>query len=217
MFCVEEDEISLVISIDEYEEVNDVTFSPYEKSILVDAGKELGTDNFADIIDESVKISNGSSIDPLFSTCPSTFNGYTQTGAGYTIEIKCDRNIHVFSYTDIVQYNIENICIASGEFEIDEDDNQIPIGGNTNTRKQLTAQAFDNARVRLYNINKSRHENELSLLSQLEYRNQFINALKDELKFVMTGTAVSVGECSGDVGISRPKSNYLGICLPRCI
>ncbi len=86
-----------------------------------------------------------------------------------------------------------------------------PLGSQT--RKQLTALAYDNARLAVANENYDRHfiDGEAQM-TQNEARQFFKDHFILELEKIMTAVYVSNGPCLGSIGTARPLAN-LGICL----
>ena len=158
--------------------------------------------------------------------CKSSFDNYTPTGDGATIQVECNKLLDIFVTIDFPPayietcYDAQDLCITTGNFELDEDgivvvDDDgyaVPIG--MNTRKEFTAQAYSIARYEVHNANKNRYLNGLDFLSQTAADNLFRSTLIQELGKRMTGVSVSTGSCEGSIGQSRPTFNIFGVCLP---
>ena len=155
------------------------------------------------------------------NVCKSSFDNYTQTGAGATIQVECVKALTmIFNPLPIkrICYDFQDICITTGTFElidgeieIDENGNPIPMG--MNTRKELTAAAYNAARVAVHEESVFRYEFGLDEMTQQEAEALFINTLETELEKRMTGIAVSTGDCEGDIGVGAPAYDFFGVCL----
>lgn len=111
------------------------------------------------------------------------------------------------------------MCVTTGNFELDEfgnvildkDGNAIPMG--MNTRKQLSADAYDAARLAVFNGNLNRYQSGQSMMSSEQANSLFKITFINELKKKMTGVAVSTGSCLGSVKKGRPIFNFFGLCI----
>ena len=162
------------------------------------------------------------------TTCKSSFNNYTSTGAGASIGMKCNKLMDVIYKLDLPNldadfifkcYDTQDLCITTGQYELDEggniktDHNDNPIQIGMNTRKELTAKAYDLARKAVNDANVDKYTDGLPLLTQVEVDNLFRTTLVSELKKLMTGVYVSTGLCEGEIGVGRPKYD-VGFCIP---
>ena len=136
----------------------------------------------------------------------------------------CNKQIHIiFENLVPVEYLCyvgTNFCITTGMFEFDvngdiitdEEGNGLPIG--MNIRKELSAAAYEAARVTVQEENVRRYLNGEDYLTEEEFIVLFKTELIKELKKRMTGVAVSTGSCLGDVDTGSPYYDFFGICIP---
>ena len=99
-----------------------------------------------------------------------------------------------------------------GYIIVDENGNAIPIG--MNTRKELTAAAYDAVRQRIFDINFKNYQKGLPLLTETQVNSFFKDFLNEELNRRMSSCTVSSGPCSGNVGSGRPLID-IGLCIPQ--
>ena len=152
-----------------------------------------------------------------FELCSSTFDEYTVTGDGATVNVTClkaDLIAFMDPITETPCYELPDFCITTGENEIIDPDQYIPLGGaKSNARKQLTALAFDRAGERLMERIRVGFDTG-SWLSDIQVAQLYKEYLEEELERLMTGVRVSTGACEGTIGIAKPRIKVFGLCLP---
>ena len=163
------------------------------------------------------------------ATCKSSFDNFTPTGYGATINFVCNKTTTIIFVEDLPNFNIDyihecyeisDLCIQTGMYEkdeegdiiVDENGNAIPIG--MNTRKELTAAAYDAVRQRIFDLNFEKYQKGLPLLTTTQVNSFFKDFLNEELNRRMSFCTVSSGPCSGNVGSGRPLID-IGLCIPQ--
>ncbi len=153
----------------------------------------------------------------FFPVCKESFNNFTPTGDGATITMECNRmEVYVIVIPDVIDskcYDLPDLCITTGKFEIIDENTFEPLGSNT--RKQLSAKAYELSGKALNDFCIMKFLTEGQYPTNLQVQDFFKTKLVEELSSRITGVAVNYSGCTGSgIGTGRPLSSYFGICLP---
>ena len=153
---------------------------------------------------------------PVFPICSESFNNFTPTGSGATINFECNRvNIFIVVIPETIEnvcYQFPDMCISTGKFEIVPGGNE-PLGSNT--RKQLMAESYQEAAMAVNNLCVTKFENGLPYPTNLEAQSLFKEKLLEAMAARVTNPRANFSSCQGNaIGTGRPFLSYFGFCNP---
>lgn len=158
---------------------------------------------------ESIEVLKSEFFIPLYKVCSSSFDNYTNTGTGGTIQIECIKNSTYWLEGNIfigftlreLCYEFPDMCIDVGSLSLEDPNMPVPL--DEPTRKRLTAKAFDKAFKDFNKDVRERDEDGLPPLSQPDAATAFKNKLSNQLNILISDADVASGPCQGPVGLGR--------------